>query len=136
MLHSSSDVSFSWAVQRRCSRGRVIGKADTAELFLSCMLLVCCDRSRMVCTFATCSSAALVLEYSLVGPLVGWAAQHVPLLVLAQLVVETGRIRSTTGSIAQRGPFSLIGGALLYEGVRSLLGSTSGRPACGEARLF
>lgn len=115
MLHSSWDVSFSWAVQRRCSRGRVIGKADMAEPFLSCMQLVCCDRSRMVCTFATCSSAALVLVYSLAGALVGCAARHGPLLVLAQLVVETGRIRSTTGWIAQRGPF-LPGGTLLYEG--------------------
>lgn len=77
----------------------MIGKADMAEPFLSCMLLVCCDRSRMVCTFATCSSAALVLVYSQARALVGWAARHGPLLV------GTGRIRSTTGWIAQRGPF-------------------------------
>lgn len=105
MLHLSWDVSFSWAVQQRCSRDRVIGRVDMAEQFLSCMLLVCCDRSRMVCTFATCSSAALVLVYSLAGALVGWAARHGPLLVPVQLVVGTGRIRSTTGWIAQRVPF-------------------------------
>lgn len=104
-MHSSWDVSFSWAVQQRCSRGRVIGRADKAAPFLSCMLLVCCDRSRMVCTFATCSSAALVLVYWLAGTLVGWAARHRPLLVLAQLVLGKGRICSTTGWIAQRLPF-------------------------------